>query len=101
MAGVGNGSGLGERGAMNGQEYKQLFELVMESRDASRAALDATKEHGERLGVLEGKVDANVTAVAVGRFGARALTILGSFLIAAGGLIFGLWDNIGGNGGRD
>ncbi len=86
---------------MNGQEYQQLFELVMQSRDASRAALDATREHSVRLELIEKKVDANVTAVAVGKFGVRTLVFLGSLLIGLGGLVFGLWENIGGNGGRD
>ncbi len=86
---------------MNGQEYQQLFELVMQSRDASRAALDASRDHSVRLEVIEAKVEANVTAVAVGRFGVRALVTLGSLLIGLGGLLFGLWEHIGGNGGPD
>ncbi len=81
---------------MNGQEYAQLFELVLEARDASRAALVATQEHSKRLDALETKVDDNVTAVAVGRFGLRALLMLGSTLIGLGGLAYGLWQNIGG-----
>ncbi len=86
---------------MNGQEYAQLFELVLESRDASRAALTATQEHGKRLDKLEGKVDDNATAVALGRFGLRTAGLVGTLLIGLGGLLFGLWEHIGGNGGPD
>ncbi len=86
---------------MNGQEYARLFELVLQARDASRAALDATREHGKRLDKLEEKVDDNATAVALGRFGLRTVGVVGSLLIGLGGLLFGLWEHTGGNGGRD
>lgn len=77
---------------MNGQEYERLFKMAQEARDAALAALSATHEHGKRLDDLETKVDANATAVAVGRFGLRALATLGSLLIGVGGVAFGLWE---------
>ncbi len=86
---------------MNGQEYTRLFELVLEARDAARAALAATQEHGKRLDTLEEKVDANVTAVAVGRFGLRAIVLIGSLLLGLGGFLFGLWEKLGGVHGPD
>ncbi len=86
---------------MNGQEYARLFELVLEARDASRAALAATQEHGKRLDKLEQKVDNNATAVALGRFGLRTAGVVGTLLIGFGGLLFGIWEHIGGNGGPD
>ena len=84
---------------MNGQEYTQLFDLVLDARDASLAALEATSEHSKRLDTLETKVDSNVTAVAVGRFGLRALGTAGALLIGVGGFAFGLWQHIGGGNG--
>jgi tetrahydromethanopterin S-methyltransferase subunit G len=77
---------------MNGAEYARLFKMAQEARDAALAALAATHEHGKRLDTLEEKVDANATAVAVGRFGLRALGTLGSILIGIGGVLFGLWE---------
>ncbi len=77
---------------MNGVEYERLFRMAQEARDAALGALAATHEHGKRLDTLEEKVDSNATDLAVGRFGLRALGVLGSLLIGLGGLTFGLWE---------
>ncbi len=84
---------------MNGQEYKQLFDVAQEGRDAALQCLRVLGEHERRLGVVEEKVDRNAAAVAVGRFGVHALAWAGSLLIGMGGLLFGLWDHIGGGDG--
>lgn len=84
---------------MNGLEYKQLYTVAQEGRDAALQCLRVLTEHERRLGVVEKKVDKNAAAVAVGRFGIRACAWVGSILIGLGGLLFGLWENIGGGGG--
>ena len=84
---------------MNGAEYERLFKMAEEGRDAALSCVGTLEEHGKRLDTLETKVDANVTAVAVGRFGLRALVMFGSLLIGLGGFLFGLWDKIGGGSG--
>ena len=84
---------------MNGQEYQQLFSVAQEGRDAALQCLRVLSEHERRLGVVERKADKNVAAVAVGRFGVHALAWVGSILIGLGGLLFGLWDQLGGGDG--
>lgn len=84
---------------MNGAEYERLFKMAEEGRDAALSCERILGEHGKRLDTLEGKVGDNATAVAVGRFGLRAIVVLGSFLIGVGGFLFGLWDRIGGGSG--
>ena len=84
---------------MNGQEYERLFKMAEEGRDAALSCVGTLAEHGKRLDTLEKKVDANASAVAVGRFGVRALVLFGSFLIGVGGFLFGFWDKIGGGSG--
>jgi len=92
MAGLGSRPKLKEAGAVNGQEYKQLFDLVLEARDASRAALDATQEHSTRLDALETAVTANSTDLAVGRFAARLMAVIGGSIIGFGSLLLGVWE---------
>lgn len=83
---------------MNGREYRDLFTVAQETRDAALSCLRVLEEHERRLGVLERKVDKNVEAVAVGRMGIRTLAWGGSLLIGLGGLAFGLWEKFNGPG---
>ena len=78
---------------MNGNEYKQLFNIAQEGRDAALSCVRVLEEHGNRLAALEDKVNKNVSAVAVGRFGLRALGWVGSVLIGLGGLLYGVWNH--------
>ncbi len=84
---------------MNGQEYQRLFNMAEEGRDAALSCLRVLSEHERRLGTVEKKVDRNAAAVAVGRFGVHALAWAGSLLIGLGGLLFGLWNQLGGTDG--
>lgn len=81
---------------MNGDEYRALFSVAQEGRDAALSCLRVLQEHERRLGVLETKVDKNVEAVAVGRMGVRTFAWLGTLLIGLGGLVFGIWEGFGG-----
>ena len=78
---------------MNGSEYKQLFDMAQEGRDAALSCVRVLSEHTTRLDSLEKKVNKNVSAVEVGRFGLRALGWGGSILIGLGGLLYGIWQH--------
>ncbi len=83
---------------MNGQEYQRLFDMAQEGRDAALSCVRVLEEHGGRLDRLERTVNTNTRDMAVGRFGVRAVAWSGSLLIGLGGLAFGLWERISGNG---
>lgn len=81
---------------MNGQEYDRLFNMAQEGRDAALSCVRVVEEHGHRIIALERSVNKNNAALAQGRFGTRVLAWVGTVLIGVGGVVVGLWSNLGG-----
>ncbi len=81
---------------MNGKEYDQLFLMAQEGRDAALSCVRVVEEHGHRIVALERSVNKNNEARVSARVGTRVLAVVGTALIGVGGVIVGIWTNLGG-----